>query len=603
VKLETIRRSSGAAPLVSVIVAARGRPETVGRAVSSVLAQTGPTLECVLVIDGCPETAAAARGLAPDERLQVVESGVALGAPRARNRGLELARGSLVVELDAGDALEPGALVAIARAFEGKPHVGAVYGDLLLEDGSGRERGIAHEPDFQGRGAFLEAPFDTPVVAYRVEVGRAAGGHDEAAVRCENASLLARIARTHAVRRLPLVLARHRVDRKTESLRYRPKDCASCASSTSCRLAAERRVHAGRDAHRLRKLSLVLTTRCNLDCAYCYTRRYKWDLSTADGLRLLVQARDRGAERVAFTGGEPSLHEGFDTLVESAVDLGLEVLVISNGWNWPEERLARFTSLPRARLAVSLEGRSEAKHDAIRGPGSYKALIGFIERVRARRRDYPISGIVVATAENVDELGEIVSWALEELRLDALRLDRVAPSGNAEANEEFSPEATRRYLEAGRTLAARYGARVEATVESFPEAGCPLYVNLVDDTFPDLQVFADGTVPMCVFLHLDRPTRLGMASLDVDELLERRNCDRAKRIIDEPFRDRARQVARKGIFTCVECLERRNTLDREGRWPPAIARLPIHPAAREPLGRPQGAAERAQALVSQVAIG
>lgn len=602
-KLETIQRVRGETPAVSVIVVARGRPDTVVRAAQSALAQSGPPLEVVLVVDGCAETAAAARALSGDERLVLVESAVTLGPSRSRNRALELARGEIVIELDAADALEPGAVKALLAAFEGRPHVGAVYGDLLLEDARGDERGVAHEPELSSHGAFLEAPFDTPLVAYRRAVALEAGGLDEAAIRCENASLLARISRTHSVRRVPELLLRHRVDARSESLRYRPPDCASCASATSCRLASMRRRHAARDSWRLRKLSLVLTTRCNLDCAYCFTRRYKWDLSTEDCLRFLVQARDQGAERVAFTGGEPSLHEGFDTILATAADVGLEVLVISNGWNWPDERIEKFVALPRARLAVSLEGRHEAKHDAIRGPGSYKALTGFIERVRAKKRDFPISGIVVATADNVDELEEIAAWAVQDLRLDGLRIDRVAPSGNAEANEEFSPEDTRRYLEAARAVAARFAPRVEAITESFPEAGCPLYVNFTDETFPDLQVFADGTVPMCVFLHLDRPTRLGMASLDVADLLEKRNCTRAKLLIDEAFKDRPRQIERKGLFTCVECLEKRNALDREGRWPPPSPRLALYPSLREPRGRPLSAAERSGIATRPVVLG
>ena len=532
-------------PVVSVLIAAHGRPSTIERAVRSVLGQREVASEVIVVVDGCPETAQAARRLQGAEGFVLVESAVNLGIARSRNRALELARGDLCLHLDADDALEPGALAAIVAAFAGRPHLGAVYGDLILEDGSGRERGLAHEPDFPSLGAFLEAPFDVPLLAYRKDRARAAGGLDEGAIRCDNASLLARIARTHAVRRLPRVLLRHRVDGKNSSLRYQPEDCARCASATSCRLAAFRKERLALDAYRLRKLSLVLTTRCNLDCGYCYTRRYKWDLTTEDCLRLLVQARDQGAERVAFTGGEPSLHEGFDTVCASAADLGLEVLVISNGWNWPDERIARFVKLPRARLAVSLEGRSAARHDAIRGPGSHAALTGFVERIRARAPTFPISGIVVATSGNVGELEDIAAWAIDDLRLESLRLDRVAPSGNAEANEEFSPEATRRYVEASRAVVARFPGRVEAIVESFPEAGCPLYVHLADDTFPDLQVFADGTVPMCVYLHLDRPTRLGMASLDVAEILEKRNCARAKTLIDEPFRDRARQIERK----------------------------------------------------------
>ncbi len=610
VKLEKLSHARPAAlqatPVVSVLIPAWRRPKTVVRAVESVLAEKDVPREAVLVVDGCAETAAAARALAGRDGVVVIESAVNLGVARSRNRALEVARGELCLHLDAGDALAPGALRAVALAFEGRPHLGAVYGDLALEDGTGTRHGERREPVFPGRRAFLEEPFDVPLVAYRRSVGRAAGGLDEGAVRCDNASLIARIARTHAVRKLERVLVTHRIDGKNRSLRYRPEDCGSCASATSCLLADARRRMLARDVPRLKRVSLVLTTRCNLDCSYCYTRRYKWDLATEDCLRLLVQARDLGAASVSLTGGEPSLHEGFDTVISSAADLGFEVVVISNGWNWPDERIARFVSLPRSRLALSLEGRTAEVHDRIRGKGAFATLVRFHDRIREKAPPgYPISGIVIVTPDNAGEIEDICAWAIEDLKLFGVRLDRVAPSGNAEANEEYSPEATRRYLDVSRRAMARWPNRIEALVDSFPEEGCPLYVKLPGDELIDFAIFSDGTVPMCVYLHLDVPTRLGTTALDLEELVTKRNCARAKTLIDEVFRDRPRQIARKGIFTCIECLERKNALERDGRWPPRRA-LQLAPEAQAPVvlrGRPWSAAERSGLAGLPVVVG
>ena len=600
--IASIEGDPAEAPRVSIVIPAYRRPDVVARAVASALSQEGVALEVILVVDGCPETVAAAAKIEADPRLRVIRNAVNQGVARARNSGLRVARGELVAHLDVDDCLLPGALARAVAAFDrpelgargtlARRHVGLVYGDVELEDGAGKALGTRREPDFPGRRAFLRSPFDTPFILYR----RAAlTDVDEGAIRCWNAGVVAAVSERLAVQRVeggPLVA--HRVDGRNTSLAYQPESCAACASSTTCRLSSARRDDAAADGYPLSKLVLVLTTRCNLDCGYCFTRRYKWDIAIEDAIRFLVQARDRGATQVSLTGGEPSLYDHFDDVVHAAVDLGMGVSAISNGWDWTDDRLERFVGAPGTSLCLSLEGRDPELHDTIRGRGSHATLLSFLQRVREKAPPgYPIAGIVVATRENIDRLDDLAAWALDDLRLSSLRIDRVVPSGNAEQLEEFSPADTQRFRDASRRVVDRFGARVQALATSFDEGGCPLYLG-IEGGFHELSVFPDATVPACTYLHMDRATRIGPASWGVDRLLSRRNIARVKALLDEPFADRARQVARKGLFTCVECMERRNALEFAGRWPPR--RLPVLPATAidpiEPSGRPYSAAER-----------
>lgn len=127
----------------------------------------------------------------------------------------------------------------------------------------------------------------------------------------------------------------------------------------------------------------------------------------------------------------------------------------------------------------------------------------------------------------------------------------------------------------------------------------------LDGGMPDLQVFSDGTVPACVYMHMDRPTRLGLVAQDVDELLDRANVHRVKRLVAGAFDDRGRQIARKGLFTCVECMESRNALDASNSWPKLIE-LGLGRVASpvvEPAGRPRPAAERSGIRVPLVVVG
>ena len=111
-------------PLVSVVTPCYNAAPFVAETIESVLAQTHPSVEQIVVDDA-----------STDGSWEVIERYVALhpgqvrgvrleanrGGSHARNRGAELARGEMVMFLDADDTIEPDTLAALARAAEGEP--------------------------------------------------------------------------------------------------------------------------------------------------------------------------------------------------------------------------------------------------------------------------------------------------------------------------------------------------------------------------------------------------------------------------------------------------------------------------------------------------
>lgn len=105
---------------VSVVIPAHDAHDTVGRAVATLLAQTRPDWEAILVGDDGTDYAAtlAAAGLA-DPRVRVVSSGgIATGCARARNAALPLARGRFLTRLDADDEWLPERLARLLPLAE-----------------------------------------------------------------------------------------------------------------------------------------------------------------------------------------------------------------------------------------------------------------------------------------------------------------------------------------------------------------------------------------------------------------------------------------------------------------------------------------------------
>ncbi len=108
-------------PLVSVIVPCFNAAPWLGEAIESVLAQTHPAIETIVVDDGSTdESVAVARRYAP-RGVQVVTQ-PNRGASAARNHGLRLARGAFIQYLDADDLLSPRKLeIQLARLREEQP--------------------------------------------------------------------------------------------------------------------------------------------------------------------------------------------------------------------------------------------------------------------------------------------------------------------------------------------------------------------------------------------------------------------------------------------------------------------------------------------------
>ena len=124
------------------MMAARDSHATVRESVESVLAQTVPQLELIVVDDRSSPPIADALRAVDDERLRVVRHHARPGPSAARNTALRLARTPLVSQLDSDDVWHPEYLEAILPRFD-DPQVGLVYANVgIRRHPAGREIGI-----------------------------------------------------------------------------------------------------------------------------------------------------------------------------------------------------------------------------------------------------------------------------------------------------------------------------------------------------------------------------------------------------------------------------------------------------------------------------
>ena len=126
-------------PLVSVVTATYNMGQYLPQAVGSVLAQTHPHVEIVVVDDGSTDgtPAICAQLAAQDPRVRIHRQENA-GQAKAKNMGVRLSRGEFVAFLDADDLWIADKLERQLPLFAGRPSVGVVYSDYACMDGDGR---------------------------------------------------------------------------------------------------------------------------------------------------------------------------------------------------------------------------------------------------------------------------------------------------------------------------------------------------------------------------------------------------------------------------------------------------------------------------------
>lgn len=129
-----------AGPLISVVIPTADRPDLVGRAIRSALAQDHDAVEVVVAIDGPdPRTRAAIEGL-DDARVRIVALPERRGAAGARNAGVEASRGEWVAFLDDDDEWLPGKLRRQLDAAGRTPGPRIIVGRVVVRDGGGGRR-------------------------------------------------------------------------------------------------------------------------------------------------------------------------------------------------------------------------------------------------------------------------------------------------------------------------------------------------------------------------------------------------------------------------------------------------------------------------------
>lgn len=293
-------------------------------------------------------------------------------------------------------------------------------------------------------------------------------------------------------------------------------------------------------------LRVSLTDRCNLRCGYCMPPEgLDWmppeqQLDDDELFRLIALAvRELGVEEVRFTGGEPLLRSGLESLIARTVALrtwhGLppRTAVTTNGLGL-RHRAAALQAAGLHRINISLDTLRRDRFTTLTRRDRLPDVLAGIEAARDAGLEPVKINTVLMRDVNDDEAADLLGWALE--RGLHLRFIEQMPLEPHRAWDRTSMVTTQEILD---RLAPRFalsaqdpGTRGAAPAETWwatPHDGGPAgpvgIVGSVTRPFcgdcDRTRLTADGQIRSCLFARTETDLRGPLRAGADDETLAR----------------------------------------------------------------------------------
>jgi len=185
--------------------------------------------------------------------------------------------------------------------------------------------------------------------------------------------------------------------------------------------------------HEPRLVAWEVTRSCNLSCVHCRASAekgpYAGELSTDKCLEILDQIAGVGKPIVILTGGEPLMRGDVFELARYGTNLGLRMVMATNGTLLTSETVEKMKSSGIKRVSISLDGPNAPDHDEFRKvSGAFEGALRGIEMLKKGGMEFQINTTV--TRHNVHNIHEILDLTIN-LGAAAHHLFLLVPTGRA----------------------------------------------------------------------------------------------------------------------------------------------------------------------------
>jgi radical SAM protein with 4Fe4S-binding SPASM domain len=152
-------------------------------------------------------------------------------------------------------------------------------------------------------------------------------------------------------------------------------------------------------------VGIGLTNECNLRCPHCYRPDMVVDRLTLQDVRRVCDSIPVRSMNLGV--GENGLHPQYQAILDYLWGRGITTTITSNGLSiqaLTDDGVKRFHS-----VEFSLDFPTEEEHDAFRGRGNWRAVMGSIER--CANLGLPVTVAAVMMSINSDRLAELATVA------------------------------------------------------------------------------------------------------------------------------------------------------------------------------------------------
>jgi len=173
-----------------------------------------------------------------------------------------------------------------------------------------------------------------------------------------------------------------------------------------------------------------ITKHCNLSCIHCLSESgqdKQKELTFDQCLNIINQLSCHQVFQVNFGGGEPFTRKDFLSILDACHRKDLVTCISTNGTFLDHDALDFLKGRKMVYLQVSLDGGSPQTNDLIRGKGTFKRVLGVLDRLDSQRIPFSIN--TVLTKLSFPEISSLYSLAKNHGA--RLRISRFRPSGRA----------------------------------------------------------------------------------------------------------------------------------------------------------------------------
>lgn len=267
---------------------------------------------------------------------------------------------------------------------------------------------------------------------------------------------------------------------------------------------------------RFHNIYLYITERCQLRCGHCYMGdrlERGLQLPYEQATKIMRDCRRLGGQYITFLGGEPTLHRDLPRMVDYALEIGYQqVMINSNGLL--ERTIDKIAPEKLHYISFSLDGASAAIHDQIRGEGTYEKTVACIRKTV--QAGYAIRIICTISQLNIQEAVDILNLA-EDMGVQMVNFHVFSEEGLGIANSEtwsLTPEEWIDFYEYLETVKDNYRLSIwypptYATKDKLKRYVSEGFMGCVGCSLDRLSIFPDGRCYVCSVLF-DRPYHFGI---------------------------------------------------------------------------------------------